>query len=129
MTAPSRAASCNIQAKPYRYSIFNREITLVGPLREYSICFPEIDPQSHEPKTDTLVYLVVDYLVANPDLVLRPSPLDATALTIDNPVLALAGAARLIHSEVVEVFEVLRRTDEFDRLTLPDEAPEPLRLA
>jgi len=106
-----------------------REISLAGPLREYSVYFPEIDPQSYEPKTATLIYLVLDYLVARPDLVLHPSPLDATALEIENPVLALAGAARLSHSEQIPGFEVLRRTDEFDRLTLPNEAPEPLKLA
>lgn len=105
-----------------------REITLVAPLQEYSVYFPERDPRSYAPRTDTRVHLVIDYLVARPDLVIHPSPLDPSALEIDNPVLALAGAERLIHSDTVEPVEVMRRTDEFDRLTLPGEAPEPLAL-
>jgi hypothetical protein len=106
-----------------------REITLAPPLKEYSVYFPEVDPPSHETKIDTLAYLVVEYLVATPDLVVTPSPLDPTALQIENPVLALTAAARLIHSDTIEPVEVVRRTDEFDRLTLPGEAPEPLKLA
>jgi hypothetical protein len=106
-----------------------REITLVAPLKEYSVYFPEIDPRSYETRTDTRVFLVVDYLVARPDLVIHPSPLDPSALEIDNPVLALAGAERLIHADAIDAIEVLRRTDELDRLTLPGEAPEPLQLA
>ncbi len=109
--------------------VLEREITLVAPLKEYSVYFPEIDPRSYETRTDTRVFLVVDYLVARPDLVIHPSPLDPSALEIDNPVLALAGAERLIHADTIDAIEVLRRTDELDRLTLPGEAPEPLQLA
>ncbi len=105
-----------------------REVTLAPPLKEYSIYFPEESPQSYEPKTVALVYLLVDYLVVTPDLVITPSPVDATALRIEEPVLALTRAVRLIHSDAVEPVEVLRRTDEFDRLELPGEDPEPLQL-
>ena len=107
----------------------DRDITLVAPIKEYSVYFPEIAPENYEPKIVGTVHLVIDYLVARPELVTRASSLDPAAVEIDNPVLALVGAQRLVHSGPVSGLEVLRRTDEFDRMTLPGEAPEPLKLA
>ena len=44
-----------------------------------------------------------------------------TAVEVDNPVMALSAAERLMHREDVGGLTVLRRTGEFDRLALPGE--------
>src|SRR5262249_2439437 len=113
----------------------DHEIVLVPPIKEHSPYFPEIDPNAYAPTPVGAVHLVVDYLViehveGRPDLVLRPSTVDPSALEIDNPVLALPSAQRLVESaRLPPVREVLRRTDELDRLTLRGEAEEPLQLS
>lgn len=107
----------------------DREIVLAPPLREYSIYFPEVDPEAYEGKAATTAVLIVEYVNVTPAIIVTPSPVDRSALRIESPVLALAGAATLIHGEAIEPVEVLRRTDELDRVTLPGEAPEPLKLA
>lgn len=109
-------------------SALDRDITIMAPLTEYSVYFPGTDPTHRETKSDTTVHLIVDYLVADAKLVTHPSPLDATAVEIENPVLAMAGAVRLLQSGQMTTFEVLRRTDEFDRVALPGEPQEPLKL-
>jgi len=109
-------------------SALDRDLTIVAPLTEYSVYFPETDPRHHETKSDGTVHLIIDYLMADAKLVTHPSPLDANAVEIENPVLALAGSVRLVQSGTVSAFEVIRRTDEFDRLALPGEAQEPLKL-
>jgi hypothetical protein len=106
-----------------------REIRLAAKLKEYSVYFPELDPQHDEKATVSTVHLVVDYLVDRPELVKHASALDPAAIEIENPVFALAEAKRLVQSGPVSPIEVARRTDEFDRLALPGEAPEPLKLA
>jgi hypothetical protein len=113
----------------------DHEIVLAPPIKEHSPYFPEVDPAAYAPTPVGAVHLVVDYLPiehveGRPDLVIRPSAVDPTALEIDNPVLALAAAKRLVESAPLPtLLEVLRRTDELDRLDLPGEAPEPLKLA
>jgi hypothetical protein len=106
----------------------DREILVPAPLQEYSVYFPVTDPARVETKTVSTVHLVVEYLVVTPELVTRASAMDAAAVEIDNPVFALAGAVRLVQTGTVGPLEVARRTDEFDRMLLPGEKPEPLRL-
>jgi hypothetical protein len=107
----------------------DREIFIPAPIKEYSVYFPESDPEAYAAKSVGKVHLLVGYLVAKPDLSTRAAAVDPDAVEIDNPVLAMAGMKLLVASGEVGPFEVQRRTDTFDRVLLPGEAPEPLMLA
>lgn len=106
-----------------------RELVLAPPIKEYSIYFPEVDPERYEVKKAKSTCLVIDYVPVKPELSFRPSAADATAHEIANPVVALSSAERLIHREDTDGLEVKRRTDQLDRLALPGEAQEPLILS
>jgi hypothetical protein len=106
-----------------------RELILAPPIKEYSIYFPEVDPERYETKAITAAHLIIDYLAVTDKLTLRPSSADPSAVEIDNPVFALAAAERLVYREAVEGLAVKRRTDTFDRLVLAGESQEPMVMA
>lgn len=106
-----------------------RELILAPPIKEYSLYFPEVDPERWEDKKVTAAQLIIEFVGVRPDLKVRPAPADASALELESPIHALATAERLIHREQLEGLAVRRRTDHLDRVALPGERPEPLPLS
>lgn len=101
--------------------------TFEGPIGEYSFYFPAVSTSTTEKVHVGSVELLVQWIAERPGVETRPAMEEPAALDI-----ATAGAldrpetARALSGKVE--LDVLRRTDEFDRLTLPGEKPEPLNL-
>jgi hypothetical protein len=102
-----------------------RTIKIKEPIKEYSPYFQDAEAKDLSAERVGRVFFLVQYLVADPALKLRSAPEDPDAVDVENPVAALAQAKLLISDARVDL-DVLRRTDKFDRITLPGERPEPL---
>lgn len=108
-------------------SELKRTLTLSGPIKEYSFYFPEPSDGGYDKVHVTTVQVVVQYVVARYGLAIEPSRVIPSAMEVVTPGALDALQSVIATSPKVEL-DVLRRNDEFDRLTLPDEQPEPLHL-
>ena len=98
------------------------DVTIAMPVTEYSVYF-DGTPPTFESKHVDRVYLLVQYVLAGPDIEAENAEESPGALKL--PSIALAHA-KVIVSEQSLSLDVRRRTDQFDRVTLPGEPPEPL---
>jgi hypothetical protein len=100
-------------------------ISSAGPVGEHGAYFPE-PPGSATTKVHVeRVELVVQYAEAPRDLAAAPSGLFPGAFVL--PAAALDGLRSAVAPSPRVELDVLRRADDFDRLTLPGEKPEPLQ--
>lgn len=103
------------------------DLTVSLPVPEYSVYFtsPRGDEHpSYESKHVERVALLVQYIVAGPDI--RTEEVKSFPGALKVPASALVDA-RMATAELPLSLDVQRRTDTFDRVTLPGEAPETLR--
>jgi hypothetical protein len=104
------------------------EQSLRLPAQEYSVYFPSAPGTSPTPVTISRVAMFVVWVESREARETSPSPFDPNAVKIEVP--GILDHAQTVGCRVTSAtFEGLRRTDEFDRLTLPGEPGEPLRLA
>jgi hypothetical protein len=99
-----------------------RTILLTEPITEYNSYFPPPEAKDLQSVRVTRVVLILEYVVATPGLDVSPAPEDPGAFNLRNsgPILKLTSEAPTAG------FDVLRRTDRFDRIALPGEPQEPL---
>jgi len=108
-------------------SELKRTLALSGPIKEYSFYFPEPSDSGYDQVHVTTVQVVVQYVVARYPLAIEPSRVIPSAMEVVTPG-ALDGLRTVIVTSPKVELDALRRNDEFDRLTLPGEQPEPLHL-
>jgi hypothetical protein len=101
-------------------------LALPGPIREYSVYFPELPTSETRRVHVERVELVIQYVTEPPESTLQPSATFPGAFHLSGTAL---NALRMVvvASPRVEL-DVLSRADTLDRLTLPGEQPEPLKL-
>jgi hypothetical protein len=96
------------------------EIRISAPVKEYNVYFPVLDGNPYVPDKVARAEVFAEYLIDSPAIKTQPSSFDPTALKIVSP--GSWDAAQLAASGPVPLdLQVLRRTDEFERLTLPGE--------
>lgn len=102
------------------------DLTMAIPVSEYSVYFTEsrngVDPSAAASKHVERVTLMLQYVLVGPDL--PAQKVKALPDVFKLPAFALADA-KVALSEMPLALEVLRRTDNFDRVDLPGEASEP----
>jgi len=96
------------------------------PVTEYNVYFAGSHGATYQPSTVKRVVVVVDVVEAQAGVTTKPSRLgssvevsDPEAIDSRKSVVCASGAIELV---------ALRRTDQFSRLDMPNEAPEPLNL-
>ncbi len=108
-------------------SSLNVEESFSLPLEEYSVYFTGDSKSNVKPVTVSNIVLLVQFVSAQTDYEKTASPFDPEAVKLEVPgILDQARIARCRFNSVH--IDALRRTDAFDRLTLPGEQPEPLVL-
>jgi hypothetical protein len=103
------------------------ETSFPVPATEYSVYFPETPGNKSTISRINRVALFVRVVETKATFETTAAPFDPAALKIEVP--GVLDSARIVscHSTPVGL-DALRRADEFDRLTLPGEAAEPLNL-
>ena len=110
------------------HGILDLEQSLNLPAEEYSAYFPTSPGTPPAPVNINLVTLSVVWVEAREAHKTSPSPFAPDAVKIEVP--GVLDHARYAGCGVRSAsFEGLRRTDEFDRLTLHGESPEPLQIS
>jgi hypothetical protein len=104
----------------------NREVAL--PVKEYSAYFLDYSPNQSKTVQVKRLVLIVKFVEAQQRLATSPCPFNPAAVKLETPGVLDSVQTLTWRTEQVDL-EVLRRTDAFDRLTLPGEAPEPLVLS
>lgn len=98
-----------------------------APIKEYSVYFPEGPNTKFTPVTINRVVLLLDLVEARAEFQTTPCPFDPSAVKIEVPGV-LDSSKRLSCQSTSLVSPGLLRSDEFDRLTLPGEEAEPLKI-
>jgi hypothetical protein len=97
---------------------FEAEVAIPIPVKEHNVYFSEQKNSSYQAGKVSNVELLVHYIEALPNVETRPIPFDGTALQIVTP--AAWDTVKTLRSGFLPVsVQVLRRTDEFERLMLP----------
>jgi hypothetical protein len=93
------------------------------PVYEYSPYFKGEKPTDYETIAVDFLEVFVDYVPAGPKIITRPSAFDPTAVAFETPGI-WDYAVRLRSGPIALKVPVLKRTDAFDRLFLPNESPD-----
>jgi hypothetical protein len=100
----------------------DEEIRLPIPVKEHNVYFAVQANDPYTPVKAESVEFFVEYVVDSGAMKTQPSPFDPKVLKLVTP--GSWDAAQLVRSGTVPLtVEVQRRTDEFERLTLPGEPP------
>ena len=109
------------------HGVLEGDLSMPVPVPEYSVYFAQprtgVDPSAVKATHTERVTLLVQYIVAGPTL--KAEALRDFPGVLKLPAFALA-EAKVAHSTVSLPLDVLRRTGDFDRVTMPGEADEPL---
>jgi hypothetical protein len=105
-------------------SILELDETMSMPVKEYSVYFPETSQSGFKPAKVNRILLIVQFVESQPAFRTSPCPFDAVAVKFSTPGVLDFVKTLIGHSGSVQL-EMSRRTDEFDRLALEGEIPEP----
>ena len=105
----------------------NIDESLSLPVEEHSVYFAKDSSSSAKPVKVNRVVLLVQFVLARSGYECTPGPFDREAVKLEVPGILDHAQTAQCRFNPVEI-EALRRTDQFDRLILPGETPEPLVL-
>jgi hypothetical protein len=93
---------------------YERTVLVAEPVTEYNSYYLAPDPKDLESVHVGRIVLMVEYVMASTGLDVSPAPEDPTAFNLRN-----AGPIEKMTSESTASLDVLRRTDDFDRINPP----------